>query len=136
MRPILLDTNAFSAFRCADPAIVEIIQHAETIAMSPIVIGELLFGFDNGKKAKQNRLDLQKFMESSRITVLPILSATAHFYSQIVLSLRRKGSPIPTNDIWIAAQAFEHGCAVCTYDQHFSHIEGLAIVSSLSDLIL
>ncbi len=136
MRPILIDTNAFSALKKADSAIVEMIQYAETIAISPIVIGELLFGFVNGTQAKQNRLDLQRFLESPRVTIPPILSETAHFYSQIILSLKRKGNPIPTNDIWIAAQAFEHGYVVCTYDKHFRSIEGLAVASSLSELIV
>lgn len=59
MRPLIIDTNAFSAFKRADAAIIELIQFAEAIAISPIVIGELLFGFDHGNRAKQNRLDLQ-----------------------------------------------------------------------------
>jgi len=136
MRPIIIDTNAYSALKRADSAIVEIIQYAEAIVISPIVIGELLFGFDNGNQGAVNRLDLQKFLDSPRVTVFPILSETAHFYSQITLSLKRKGTPIPTNDIWIAAQAFEHGCVVCTYGQHFRTIDGLAVASSLSELIV
>lgn len=136
MRPVLIDTNAYSALKKADSAIVELIQYAETIAISPIVIGELLFGFDNGNQAAKNRLELQKFLDSTRVIVFPILSETAYFYSQITLSLKRKGTSIPTNDIWIAAQAFEHGCVVCTYDQHFRAIDGLAVASSLSELIV
>ncbi|MCE5294253.1 MAG: type II toxin-antitoxin system VapC family toxin [Chlamydiales bacterium] len=136
MRPILIDTNAYTALKRADTEIVEVIQYAEEIMISPIVLGELLFGFDNGSRAKQNRQELQKFLESPRVTVLPILSETAHFFSQIILSLSRKGKPIPTNDIWIAAQAMEHGCVVCTLDKHFRVIEGLAVASSVSELII
>ena len=136
MRPILLDTNTYSALRKGDSGIVEIIQMAEAIVMSPIVIGELLFGFDNGNKATQNRQDLQKFLDSPRVTVLPILSETAHYFSQVMLSLKRKGTPIPTNNIWIAAQAFEHGCVVCTYDNHFRSIEGLSIATTTAELIM
>lgn len=136
MRPILIDTNAFSAIKRADAAMVEIIQYAEVIGISPIVIGELLFGFDNGNKAKENRQELQKFLNSPRVRVFPILSETAHFFSQITLSLKRKGKPIPTNDIWIAAQAFEHGCVVCTYDKHFNAIDGLLTASSAADLVI
>ena len=136
MRPILLDTNTYSALRKGDSGIVEIIQVAEAIVMSPIVIGELLFGFDNGNKATQNRQDLQKFLDSSRVTILPILSETSHYFSQVMLSLKRKGTPIPTNNIWIAAQAFEHGCVVCTYDNHFRSIEGLSIATTTAELIM
>src|SRR5262245_38260091 len=108
MRPVLIDTNAFSALKRGDPAICEIFQYAEVIALSPIVLGELLFGFDNGSKAKENRLELQKFLESVRVRIIPILSETAYFFSQIMVSLKKKGKPIPTNDVWIAAQALEH----------------------------
>ena len=136
MRPILIDTNAFSALKKGDESMLEMVQVAEEITVSPIVIGELLFGFDNGTKAKQNRLDLQKFLESPRVTILPIISETAHFFSQVMLSLKRKGHPIPTNDVWIAAHALEHGCVVCTYDKHFRAIDGLVVASSLSEMIL
>lgn len=135
MRPILIDTNTYSALKRGDSAIVEIIQYAEIVGISPIVIGELLFGFDNGNKAKENRKELQRFLDSPRVKVFPILSETAHYFSQVTLLLKRKGKPIPTNDIWIAAQALEHGCVVCTYDNHFKAVDGLAIASSVSDLI-
>jgi tRNA(fMet)-specific endonuclease VapC len=136
MRPVLIDTNAYSALKRADSAIIEVIQHAEVIAMSPVVVGELLFGFDGGNVAKQNRDELHKFLEAPRVKLFPITSDTAHYYSQVFHILKRKGNPIPTNDIWIAAQALEHGCVVCTYDKHFQAIEGLLIASSLADLAI
>ena len=125
MRPILFDTNAYASFKRNEAAIIEIVQHAELIGISPIVIGELIAGFDGGNKAKQNKIELQKFLESSRIIVYPITLDTSHFFSQIYCTLKSKGKPIPTNDMWIASQALEHGCVVCTYDKHFGFIEGL-----------
>lgn len=136
MRPVLFDTNAYSALARADQSIVEILQFAEIIGFSPVVIGELLFGFDGGKLAKQNRQELQKFLESPRVKLFPITSDTSHFYSQICNSLKNKGKPIPTNDIWIAAQALEHGCVVCTYDKHFHAVEGLLVANSFAELAL
>jgi len=136
MRPVMIDTNAYSAFKRADSAIVQVVQYAEVVAMSPVVIGELLFGFDGGTHAKQNRDELHKFLEVPRVQLYPITSDTAHYYSQIFHVLRRKGKPIPTNDIWIAAQALEHGCVVCTYDKHFHEIEGLIVASSAADLAI
>ena len=117
-------------------AIVEIIQHAELICISPIVIGELIAGFDGGNKAKQNKIELQQFLESSRIIVYPITLDTSHFFSQIYCSLKSKGKPIPTNDMWIASQALEHGCVVCTHDKHFGFIEGLISGSNATDLFV
>jgi len=136
MRPILLDTNAYAAFKRNDTAIIEIIQHAELICISPIVIGELIAGFDGGNKAKQNKNELQKFLESPRIITYPITLDTSHFFSQIYCALKNRGKPIPTNDMWIASQALEYGCVVCTYDKHFGFIEGLISGSTATDLFV
>jgi tRNA(fMet)-specific endonuclease VapC len=136
MRPIVLDTNAYTAYKRADAKMLEIIQSVEVIGISPIVLGELYFGFDGGNKSKQNRQELHQFLESPRVILYSITSDTAHFYSQIHSSLRRKGKPIPTNDIWIAALALEHGGVVCTYDKHFTEIEGLMVASSVFDLVI
>jgi len=136
MRPILMDTNAYVAFKRGDPSILEIIQHAETIAISPVVLGELLGGFECGNKTKKNLDELQHFLQSSRIRVFSITSDTAKFYSQIYSALRNKGQPIPSNDMWIAAQALENGCVLCSYDKHFKVIEGLIAGTALSELII
>jgi predicted nucleic acid-binding protein len=136
MRPILIDTNAYAAFKRGEEAIIEIMQSVEKIGMSPIVLGELLGGFDHGSKSKQNRKELHQFLESSRISIFPITIDTANFYSHVYFSLKRKGQPIPTNDMWIAAQALENGCVVCTYDKHFSEIDGLITGNTLSELML
>lgn len=136
MRPILVDTNAYASFKRGDESIFEIIQHAETLAISPIVIGELLSGFECGTKTKKNRDELQQFLQSSRIRVFSITLDTAHFYSQIYASLRSKGHPIPSNDMWIAAQVLENGCVLCSHDKHFKAIEGLISGATLSELII
>jgi predicted nucleic acid-binding protein len=136
MRPILIDTNAYAAFKQRDPSILEIIQYAETLAISPIVLGELLSGFECGNKIKKNRDELQQFLQSSRIRLFPITSDTSNFYSQIYSSLRAKGNPIPTNDMWIAAQALENGCVLCSYDKHFKAIENLISGIILSELVV
>ncbi len=136
MRPVLLDTNAYTAFMQDDKAIIEVIQHAERVAMSPIVIGELLGGFEWGNKTKKNRDELQRFLKSSRIRLLSLTIDTANFYSQVYALLRKKGNPIPSNDIWIAAQALENGCVLCSYDRHFKAVEGLIVASTVSELIV
>lgn len=135
MRPILLDTNAYAAFKKSNKDVVEVIQYAEEIAISPIVLGELCVGFDGGKIAKQNKAELQQFLESTRVKIYPITYDTAIFYSQVFLSLKKKGRPIPTNDIWIAAQALEQGCVLCTFDAHFQEIDGLIIGNTSIELI-
>ena len=136
MRPVLFDTNAYVKFVENDPEIFEIVQQARSIAISPIVIGELLAGFDGGSRAKQNRLQLQEFLGSSRIITYPITLDTSNFFSQIHCKLKKKGKPIPANDIWIAAQALEQGCVICTCDKHFSYIEGLIFGNTKQELFL
>jgi tRNA(fMet)-specific endonuclease VapC len=136
MRPVLIDTNAYVAFKRGEAAILEVIQCAETIAISPIVLGELLGGFECGNRIKKNRTELQQFLQSSRTKIFPITSDTANFYSQIYSSLKNKGKPIPSNDMWIAAQSLENGCVLCSYDQHFKVIEGLIAGITISELII
>ncbi len=136
MRPILIDTNAYVAFKRGDEAVLEVIRHAATIALSPVVLGELIGGFDCGTQAKKNREELTQFLSSSRIRIFPVTADTSVFYGQVYASLRNKGKPIPSNDIWIAAQALENGCVVCTYDRHFQEINGLIAGASLPELML
>jgi tRNA(fMet)-specific endonuclease VapC len=136
MRPIFIDTNAYVAFKRGEPSVLEIIQHAETLAISPIVLGELLSGFECGNKARQNREELQYFLQSSRVKLFSITSDTANFYSQIYFSLKAKGRPIPTNDMWIAAQSLENGSVLCSHDHHFKAIDGLISGTNLSELII
>ena len=70
---------------------------------------------------------MEDFINNSRIDIINHTQDTAAFYSEIVLHLRKKGNPIPTNDIWIAATAMQHGLALFTLDKHFSAIDGLLI---------
>ena len=110
------------------------LQRVETIAISPIVLGELFSGFDHGKRSSKNREELHQFLSSSRIQHYQLTVDTGNFYSQVFCRLKKKGRPIPTNDMWIAAQALEHGCYVCTFDKNFSEIDGVFVVHKPSDL--
>lgn len=135
MRPVLLDTNAYVSFKRGVEAIVEVVRCVETIAFSPIVLGELLSGFELGSQARKNREELQHFLQSSRIRVFNLTLDTANYYSQVYASLRKKGKPIPTNDMWIAAQALENGCVLCSHDKHFKVVENLISGSSLTEVL-
>ncbi|MFM8899874.1 MAG: type II toxin-antitoxin system VapC family toxin, partial [Burkholderiales bacterium] len=124
MRPILLDTNAYTAFMLGDEAIVNVIAHAEQLYVNSVVLGELLGGFAAGGREAKNRAELARLLQSPRVTVLPISAQTADSYALVYAGLRRKGQPIPSNDLWIAASALEHGAAVLTRDAHFTHVDG------------
>jgi predicted nucleic acid-binding protein len=136
VRNILLDTNAYSAFKRNVPDAVEIIRHTPLIGMSSIVLGELLSGFALGSHEAINRDELKRFLTSKRVKLLPIDDGTSEQYAGIYQNLKQKGHPIPTNDMWIAASALQHRLAVFTYDKHFQAVEGLVIGNQLSDFII
>ncbi len=124
---ILIDTNAYTAFKRGDAAALEVIQRAPQLALPVIVIGELLAGFAAGQKEERNKQELEAFLASARVKVLTIDRQTTNFYARIYASLRAKGQPIPTNDLWIAALALQHNAALFSFDAHFSNITGLQV---------
>jgi tRNA(fMet)-specific endonuclease VapC len=135
MRAILLDTNAYTAFMLGAAEVVDVVAHADRLYLNSIVLGELLGGFAAGTREPTNRAELARFLDSPRVEVLPISADTADSYALIYAGLRRKGHPIPTNDLWIAASAMEHGAALLTRDAHFSHIDGLRYGQRLGDFL-
>lgn len=126
---ILLDANAYTAMVQGRPEVTGLVRQAEEILFSLVVMGELLFGFYNGSRYQENRRGLDKFLQNPNVTVVTLTSVTADHFGKISTSLRRKGRPIPTNDIWIAAQAMESGSELISSDPHFEAIEGLSWVS-------
>lgn len=122
---LLLDTSAYVEFKRNTVEVVEIIVRAELIFFSPIVLGELMFGFRNGKKFKENVDSLNRFIQHEVVKIISIGEITSDRYSRIALKLKSQGTPIPTNDMWIAAQTIEHGAELITTDQHFEKISGL-----------
>lgn len=135
MRPIALDTNAYTAFKCGDAAMVAVLQHAPCIILCATVLGELMGGFAAGKRESDNRSELALFISVPRVKVVPVTAATADLYALVYAALRRKGQPIPTNDLWIAASCLEHGAALLTRDAHFQNIDGLRTGVRLEDFI-
>lgn len=135
MRPIALDTNAYAAFKRGDEQIVAVIQHAPSIIVCVTVLGELLGGFAAGQRESANRSELSLFINTPRVKVVSSTAATADLYALVYAALRRKGQPIPTNDLWIATSSLEHGAALLTLDAHFKNIDGLRAGARLEDFI-
>jgi predicted nucleic acid-binding protein len=135
MRPLLIDTNAYAAFKRGDADIVEALSWADSVGVNSIVLGELLAGFAAGTREARNREELSRFLESPRVRVMPVTTRTADSYAMVYAGLRRKGTPIPTNDLWIAASAMECGAALLTLDTHFSHVDGLRCGRRLADFL-
>jgi len=122
---ILLDTNAYVGFKVGANEVVDIIVKSQHIVFSPVVLGELMFGFYNGTRFKQNMEALNEFLRHEIVDLIPLGEITADRYSRIAHQLTKQGTPIPTNDIWIAAQAMEHGAELITSDRHFEQLPGL-----------
>jgi predicted nucleic acid-binding protein len=127
MKRILIDTNAYSAFKKNDVNAVNALKIVEYIGMNVVVMGELLSGFIGGSKEVNNRKELDHFLDSPRVNLIQLDEETAEFYARIYWDLKRKGRPVPTNDLWVAASAMRHGLALLTYDEHFNYIDGLML---------
>lgn len=135
MRPILIDTNAYTAFMRGDDEIVEVLAHADRLYLNSIVLGELLGGFAAGNREAKNRDELARFLGSPRVGILPVTPDTADSYALVYAELRRKGQSIPSNDLWIAASALEFGAALLSLDAHFAHVPGLRLGRRMADFL-
>jgi len=127
MKRILMDTNAYAAFKRNATDAVNTLRTVEYIGVNIIVLGELLSGFKAGNKELKNRQELEQFLDSPRVNLIQLDEETAEFYAKVHWDLKRKGKPIPTNDLWVASSAMRHGLTLFTYDEHFDNIDGLLL---------
>lgn len=122
-KKVILDTSAYSAFLRGNLEIKLSLQQADEIFLNPVIIGELLAGFILGRNEKKNRDILREFLASPRVKVFDIDEETSERYAVIINHLRTKGTPIPTNDLWIAASAMQYGLKVLTTDNHYLNVQ-------------
>lgn len=118
----MLDTSAYSMLRRGHTGIRDSLQTADAVYVSPVVLGELHTGFRGGSRNAENEKFLRQFLLSPRVRIAGIAEETALCYAQIHHHLRGTGRPIPTNDLWIAAGAMEHGLMIVATDAHFREI--------------
>ena len=123
---ILLDSNAYSLLVRGHEQAIDLVREAEQVLFSAVVVGELLSGFRLGTRFERNVADLRAFLDSPYVSFAEVGPVTADRYSRIMTSLRAKGRPIPTNDVWIAAHVMETGAELVSADSHFEHVDGLA----------
>ena len=124
---VLLDTSAYSALRRGYEPVVDVLRRSETVAVSAVVLGELYSGFRAGNRWAENTAQLAQFLSKPSVRVLDVTEETALRYAEVDVYLRKKGRPIPRNDVWIAAVALEHGLQLLTLDVHFREIPLLPI---------
>jgi len=124
---IALDTDIAIKFLNGDTSIDSSLSKYESIYLPAIVVGELIYGALNSKHAEQNLLRHRELIQKSRI--LDIDERTANTYARTRLGLKRKGKPIPENDLWIAAVCIEHKIPLFSNDAHFDDVEHLILVN-------
>ncbi|MEM7584974.1 MAG: type II toxin-antitoxin system VapC family toxin [Acidobacteriota bacterium] len=130
MNRYLLDTSAYSNFMRGHPRATSMIDSADWLGLPIIVIGELDVGFLLGRPSRleSNRQGLRDFIDNPSVEVIELSRPTGQIYAEILVSLRRNGKKIPTNDIWIAAAAVQLGVDVLTFDRHFEAIQRVGSV--------
>ena len=122
---IAVDTNRFTDFSRGGESVVRILELAEEVWLPFIVIGELRAGFALGNQGPHNEAVLLRFLLKPRVGVLYADEQTTHQYAAIYRQLRKQGTAIPTNDMWIAALTLQHSLTLCARDIHFDALPQL-----------
>ena len=122
---LVLDTSAYARLRAGSTAVLEAVTEAEFVLLPVIVLGELEAGFRGGRQTTENRAMLAEFLAEPFSAVLPVTEDVARIYGQLFVELRRAGTPVATNDIWIAACTIGSGASLLTFDGDFKHFSRL-----------
>jgi len=123
---LVLDTSAYSRLRVGDDRVLDLVAAADVVLMPAVVLGELEGGFRLGRRPDANRALLAEFLEEPFVAVVAVTASVAARYGEIFARLRQAGTPIPTNDVWIAAATLDRGGHLLTYDNDFERVEGLS----------
>jgi tRNA(fMet)-specific endonuclease VapC len=123
----MLDTSAYSAYLRGNAEVKQAVREADEIYLNPVVLGELSAGFARGSREKRNRDILREFLSSPRVQTAVIDEETAERYAAILTYLWSKGTPLPTNDLWIAASAMQYGLKLITTDNHFRDVPQILV---------
>jgi predicted nucleic acid-binding protein len=122
---IVLDTSAYSHLRGNHTEVVNRIAAADTVYLPAIVLGELEAAFRLGRRTSDSRAKLEEFLHEDFVEVLSVTADVARRYGEIFVALRAAGTPIPVNDIWIAAATIDAGAELITFDSDFDRIARL-----------
>jgi len=123
---VALDTNRYIDFCKGELKAVQVIQTSEKIFLPFIAIAELRAGFRCGSRGEENERILVQFLNSPRVEILYADDQTTHHYARLFFQLRKQGTPIPTNDLWLASLVSQHNLILFARDQHFDHLPQVA----------
>ncbi len=125
---VALDTNRYSDLARGDHEVIELLEIATEVCLPFVVLAELRAGFSLGTRGRTNEQALQRFLQKPGVSVLYATDSTTRTYATLYRQLREQGTPIPANDLWIAALAVENGLQLCSRDRHFRHLPQLQMV--------
>lgn len=125
LRRVVLDTSGYAHFRHGHAKVLEFIAGARVVFLPVIALGELEAGFELGTRAKENRVALGEFLEEPFVSVLDLTPSVARHYGRLFARLRHAGTPIPINDVWIAAATVDCGGHLVTFDDDYRRVESL-----------
>ena len=119
---VALDTNRYADMCRGDLLVIDLLERADRVYVPFPVLGELRAGFAVGSRGGDNERVLRSFLARSGVDVLLADEETTIHYATVYKQLREQGTPIPTNDMWIAALVLQHGLVLCARDRHFDHL--------------
>lgn len=119
---LALDTNRYTDLCRGNVEVVRLVEQADAAFLPFVVVAELRGGFSLGKRGAENERTLRRFLMKPGVAILFADEQTTHHYATVYRQLRRQGTPIPTNDLWIAALALQHDLLLCARDRHFDHL--------------
>lgn len=125
VRRLVLDTSAYSRLRRGDQRVLDLVAVAEVVLVPVTVLGELEAGFELGGRQRENRAALAELLAEPFVAIHQASAETARRYGELFALLRRAGTPVPVNDVWIAAACLDCGGHLLTFDRHFERIPGL-----------
>lgn len=126
MKRLCLDTSAYSHFKRGHTETVELISSASEVLVPVVVLGELRAGFRLGSQGSRNEAELKTFLRQRVVRVLAVDDEASSLYADLIVELRRAGTPLPSNDVWIGALAAREGATVLTFDSHFAAMRRVA----------
>ena len=128
MKSVVLDTNLLIRLFEKQVSLPEDFKRYDGILLPATVIGEYRAGLFNTKRGEENKRKLAYYLSKSSVSAVPVTDQTAELYAKVYQALRREGTPIPQNDMWIAASALEHGADLATQDDHFRYVPLLTVI--------
>jgi predicted nucleic acid-binding protein len=123
---LALDSNRYTDLCRAVPGVQEVIENAAEVHVPLVVLAEQRAGFAHGSNREKNERVLTQFLNLPAVFVLSPDEQTTFFYADVYAYLRRKGKPVPTNDLWIAALVLQHNLVLFDRDAHFDNLPQIA----------